>query len=181
MKKTILNSVDEVANELGVSNVNSLNNPKYGNGFVQLFPQMSEGVAQKAIALCPQLLKITPEILDTVEKMYENTLHQNADSNNAAIYAYQTVIEACRESLRKENRSFEEEEKILSMMMVLADKISAKDTENKEWIRERHDKSTKIGFLSIGVVVGILGAVFFNVKNNPQERKNIPEGNNKRE
>lgn len=162
MEKTI-KTVEEINQNLGVSSVSEVTQA-HALKFIQLLPLIDKEVALQFLKLCPDLIQITPEVIKAFEQLGENAMRFNADSNTAAVNAYTSVIEACKKAMEDGNLSFTEKEKLISIMVEMADRVSDKDTENKKWHKEIHELCAKYGLGAIGVVAAILFAIIFGRK-----------------
>lgn len=158
MRKKKIKTMDDATHALGVRDISELN-PSHAVQFIGMLPEMDKDVALQLLNLCPDLIQITPEVLNAIERMNELALQSGNKSNEATIYAYQSVIDECKKALDDDKLSFEEKEKLLSMMVDVADKIGAKDAEYRQWIKEIHDKSAKYGLAALGIVTGIVAAI----------------------
>lgn len=158
MGKKKLKTIDEVNHALGVKDVSEISS-NHAVKFIGLLSDIDKDVALQLLNLCPDLIQITPEVLNAFEKMNEIALQKESEANNAVIYAYQSIIDECRRALEDGELSFEEREKLLSKMVEIADKLAAKDSEHKQWIKDIHDKTAKYGLAALGIVTGIVAAI----------------------
>lgn len=90
--------------------------------------------------------------------MCDAALKENSISQKDAIEAYKLILDSLSEVLKKDDISPEERDAITDKMILVADKISAKDTENKEFI----NNILKYGTPIIGGIL-ILGAAILGV------------------
>lgn len=162
MKKTI-KSVEEINRNLGVSGVSEVTQA-HALKFIELLPSIDRDVALEFLKLCPDLIQITPEVINAFERLGENAMKFNGDSNAAAISAYTSVIEACKKAMEDGNLAFEEKEKLISIMVEMADRVNEKDTENKKWHKEIQELCGKYGLGALGIVAGIVFAIIFGRK-----------------
>ena len=90
--------------------------------------------------------------------MCDNVIKDNNSSQKDAVEAYKMILQDLSELLKKEDISKEERDEITEKMILVADKISAKDTENKDFLN---------GIIKYGVpIVGgalLLGAAILGV------------------
>lgn len=162
MKKAI-NTIEEINQNLGVRSISEVNQA-HALKFIQLLPSIDKEMALQFLKLCPDLIQITPEVIKAFEQLGENAIRFNEDSNTTAINAYTSVIEACKKAMEDGNLSFEEKEKLISIMVEMADRVSDKDTENKKWHKEIHEVCAKYGLGAIGIVAAIVFAIIFGRK-----------------
>ena len=160
MKKKKINSIDEATRSLGVKDVSELK-PEHATKFIELLPQMDKDIALNLLNLCPNLIQITPEVLLTFERMSESALHHGGQMNDAVVFAYQSVIDECRKALEDDQLSLVEKERLLNLMVEVADKMAAKDTEHKKWVKDVHENAAKYGLAALGTVLGIVAVVAF--------------------
>ena len=66
--------------------------------------------------------------------MCDNVIKNNNSSQKDAVEAYKVILQDLSELLKKEDISKEERDEITEKMILVADKISAKDTENKDFL-----------------------------------------------
>lgn len=106
------------------------------------------------------------EFVSQIPNMDNDALTQNNKSNEASINAYSKILDDLGILLHKEELTFEEKKYITEQMVSIADKISAKDTENKKFI------NNKIGYVSmafmavVGVGILILGGGNISIDDN---------------
>ena len=80
MKRRKLKNLENVCEQLGAKDVESLNDPRYTLEFLKLIPYMSKELALAVLEQCPQLMQITSEIVNTIERMF-NELHSHRGSS----------------------------------------------------------------------------------------------------
>jgi len=101
---------------------------------------------------------------DLIKIILDDDYNSNKESQKETILAYKLILEELSSALNNENISSEERIKITDKMIEVADKISAKDTENKQFL----DNMIKYGgSLAAGAL--ILGAVILGVNVNGVE------------
>lgn len=156
MSKTLV-SVEEVKNALKIDSFRNLSKDKIME-FVSLIPNMDKEVAIKIIEQYPAFAKLSESMVAQLNKMCDNALEKNEESQRLTIQAYKQILDELSNQLHMEDLSKEEREKITKQMIEIADKISIKDTENKAFI----DKMVKY---STGFAVGtlVLGAAILGV------------------
>ena len=132
--------------------------------FASLIPNMDKDVAISIINQFPEYTKSSKDILEKFNQMCDSVLNSNKESQKETILAYKLILEELSSALNNENISSEERIKITDKMIEVADKISAKDTENKQFL----DNMIKYGgSLAAGAL--ILGAVILGVNVNGVE------------
>lgn len=97
-------------------------------------------------------------MLEQLNVMCSNAIKENGESQNETIEAYKKILDDLGELLKKETITVEERMKIIAQMITVADRISSKDTENKEFLN---------GIIKYGVsIIGgalVLGAAILGV------------------
>lgn len=165
MNKTLI-SENEVKKALKIDSFRNLSKNKIIE-FVSLIPNMDREVAIKIIEQYPSFAKLSESIVAQLIKMCDIALQKNEESQNLTIQVYKQILDELSYRLRLGNLSKEESEKITEQMIDIADKISLKDTENKEFI----NKIVKC-FMGFGIGVLILGAAILGVN---VKSKDIPK------
>lgn len=154
--KNFLVSEDDVKKALNIENFRNISKDKIME-FVSLIPQMDKDVAMAIINQFPAYSESALNMIMQLNVMCDKLLASNKASQTDAIEAYKKVLETLRESILKDDITPEERDKITKQMIEVADKISAKDTENKKFLKDLF--KTGAGVLSVVIVVGatILG------------------------
>lgn len=160
MGKKRIKTIDEATHSLGVKDVSELK-PGHAVRFIELLPYMDKDIALNLLNLCPDLIQITPDVLFAFERMSDNALQHGEKLNDAVVLAYQSVTDECRKALEDDKLSFAEKEKLLNLMVEVADKMAAKDSEQKKWVKEIHETAAKYGLAALGTVLGIVTVVVF--------------------
>ena len=102
--------------------------------FVSAIPNMDKDVAIKIIEQFPVYTELANSMLVQLNTMCNNAMKGNDESQKQAIEAYKKILEDLGDLLKKETISAEERLQITEQMITIADRISAKDTENKEFL-----------------------------------------------
>ena len=126
--------------------------------FVSAIPNMDKEVAIKIIEQFPSYSESANNMIAQLNTMCSNAMEENGESQREAIEAYQKILDDLGEVLKKDAITAEERTQITKQMIDIADRISAKDTENKEFL----SGITKYGGHII-VSALILGAVILGV------------------
>lgn len=126
--------------------------------FISLIPNIDKEVAISIINQFPEYADSANNMVAQLNVICENVIKDNNSSQKDAVEAYKQILQDLSELLKKENISKEERDEITSKMILVADKIAAKDTENKDFLN---------GIIKYGVpVVGgalLLGAAILGV------------------
>ena len=153
MSKALV-SVDEVKNALKIDSFRNLSKDKIME-FVSLIPNMDKEVAINIIEQYPEFAKSSESMVAQLNKMCDVALEKNEGSQRLAIQVYKQILDELSNRFHMEDISKEEREKITEQMIEIADKISFKDTENKEFINKmtKHSKEFTIGVVVLGAVI----------------------------
>lgn len=126
--------------------------------FASLIPNMDKDVAISIINQFPAYAESSRKMLEQFKNVCDAALENNKDSQKDAILAYRKILDDLGGVLKKEELTPEERNRITEQMLEVADRISAKDTENKQFI----DNLVKYGTqLTAGAL--LLGAVILGV------------------
>lgn len=148
---------NEVKKALSIDSFRNISKDKIIE-FVSAIPNMDKDVAIKIIEQFPAYIESANNMLTQLNTMCNNAMKENTESQKEAIEAYKKILDDLGELLKKELITAEERLQITEQMIIVADRISAKDTENKNFLN---------GIIKYGVpVVGgalILGAAILGV------------------
>lgn len=102
--------------------------------FVSLIPNMDKEVAIAIINQFPTYTDSANNMVAQLNVICDNVIKDNSSSQKDAVEAYKLILQDLSELLKKENISKEERDEITGKMILIADKISVKDTENKDFL-----------------------------------------------
>lgn len=102
--------------------------------FVSAIPNMDKEVAIKIIEQFPAYVESANNMLAQLNTMSNNAMKENGESQKEVIRAYKKILDDLGELLKKDTITSEERGHITEQMITIADRISAKDTENKEFL-----------------------------------------------
>lgn len=148
---------EQVLKALNIESFRNLSKDKIME-FVSLIPNMDKDVAISIINQFPAYAELASNMVVQLNAMCDAALKENSISQKDAIEAYKLILDSLSEVLKKDDISPEERDAITDKMILVADKISAKDTENKEFI----NNILKYGTPIIGGIL-ILGAAILGV------------------
>lgn len=157
MTKTLV-SGDEVKSALGIKDFRNLSKDKIME-FVSLIPNMDKEVAIEIIRQFPSFVDFGNTVVGQLKLLVDETVKSNDDSNNASLDAYRKVLNELSFLLQKEHINEEERKWIVKEMILVADRMATKDTENKKLL----DSLVKYGG-SIATGALVLGAAILGVK-----------------
>ena len=160
MAKKYLVSEDQVKKALNIKSLRNMSKDKIMQ-FVSLIPQMDKEVAIAIINQFPSYAEYAVSIVDHLNVMCDNILKSNSASQKDVIDAYKTVLESIKEQLKQDNITPELRMQLTKKMIEVADKISAKDTENKKWLKGVF--KTGVGLLGLALI-GAAAVLGVNIK-----------------
>lgn len=150
-------SEDQVKKALAIDSFRNLSKDKIME-FVSAIPNMDKDVAIKIIEQFPSYTESANNMLAQLNIMCTNAMKENSESQKDVIEAYKKILDDLGDLLKKETITAEERDHLTEQMISVADRISAKDTENKDFL----NGIIKYGFPIIGGAL-VLGAVILGV------------------
>jgi hypothetical protein len=148
---------NEVKKALDIDNFRNMSKDKIME-FVSAIPNMDKDVAIKIIDQFPAYTELANNMLAQLNTMCSNAMKENGESQKEAIEVYKKILDDLGELLKKDTITAEERLQITEQMITVADRISAKDTENKDFLN---------GIIKYGVpIIGgalVLGAAILGV------------------
>ncbi len=153
MSKQIV-SVEEVKKALNIDSFRNLSKDKIME-FVSLIPSMDKEVAISIINQFPIYGELATKMVAELTGLCDNALKENSVSQKESIEAYKIVLSQLGELLKKDDISAEERTDITNKMIMIADKIAAKDSENKEFLGNiiKYGSSVIGGALFLGAII----------------------------
>lgn len=123
--------------------------------FASLIPNMDKDVAISIINQFPAYAESSRKLLEQFKNVCDKALENNKDSQKDAIMAYKKILDDLGEVLKKEEVTPLERSRIIEQMLEVADRISAKDTENKQFIYNLVKYGTQLtaGALLLGAAI----------------------------
>jgi hypothetical protein len=148
---------DEVKKALDIDSFRNMSKDKIME-FVSAIPNMDKDVAIKIIDQFPAYTESANNMIAQLNTMCSNAMKENGESQKEAIEAYKKILDDLGELLKNDTITAEERLQITEQMITVADRISAKDTENKDFLN---------GIIKYGVpIIGgalVLGAAILGV------------------
>lgn len=123
----------DVKNALAIKDFRNVSKEKIME-FVSLIPNMDKDVAISIINQFPTYKEFASNTITTLKDMCNIALEKNDSSQKETISAYRKILDDLGELLKKDSISAEERDAISDKMIMIADKIAMKDTENKNFI-----------------------------------------------
>lgn len=150
-------SEQQVKNALKIDSFRNLSKDKIME-FVSLIPNMDKEVAIAIVNQFPEYVGLATSMVEQLNVICDDILSNNDASQKEVVSAYKKILDDLGEILKKDNISEDQRQQITKDMIDIADRISAKDTENKKFL----ERIYKYGASIIGGAL-ILGAVILGV------------------
>lgn len=156
-------SLDEVKKALNIDSWRELSANKVTE-FISLIPNMDREVAMKAIEQFPAYANLASNMISQLSSLCNKALETNENSNNQAIKAYEKILDDLSILIKKEDITLDEKKYITEQMIMVADKISNKDTENKIFIERISKYGGSIFTVALFIGVSLLGVKTGDIK-----------------
>lgn len=145
---------NEVKKALAIDSFRNISKDKIME-FVSAIPNMDKDVAIKIIGQFPAYTGFATTMLAQLNTTCDNAMKENGESQKDVIEAYKKILDDLGELLKKDTITAEERLQITEQMITIADRISAKDSENKEYLNGiiNNEKYIIIGALVLGAVI----------------------------
>ena len=124
---------DGVKKALAITNFRNISKEKIME-FASLIPNMDKDVATTIINQFPTYKDFAVSTITILKEMCDSALEKNDSSQKETISAYRKILDDLGEILKRDDISIEERDSISNKMIMIADKIALKDTENKNFI-----------------------------------------------
>lgn len=129
--------------------------------FVSLIPSMDKDVAMSIINQFPKYSDCSSIMNEHIKEICEKAILSNDESQKCLYQSYKLILDNLSIILNKEDLSTEERYYVTEQMVKIADKLSVKDSENKEF----HLKVIKTIVLSASVaLLGCAAVLGVNIK-----------------
>jgi len=151
-------SEEDAKRKLGVSNFKQLSKEQTYQ-LVTMLPEMNPETATKLIEQFPEFSRLASTMVGYLKDSLNAILRENSDSSQHAFRAYQALLDDFSEQLKKPFLSAKDKRMLAEKMIEVADKIAAKDTENKNFFGKLYTNIAAV----VGGVIFIAGA-FLGVK-----------------
>ena len=153
-------SEEQVKDALQINSFREISKAKLME-FVSLIPNMDKDVALAIIGQFPAYSDCAKVMVGELKSMCSNVLTDNSDSRGAYVAAYNGILDSLQKELNRENLSAEDRAYITEKMILVADKLAVKDTENKQFLAGLF----KYGTCFMGVVLVVGGTILgVNIK-----------------
>lgn len=146
----------QVLKKLGIEDFRHLSKDSVMS-FASMLDQMDPEVAKKALEQFPDFSNAVLGTMKEYKSTVDKTMEEGSRSNDQSIAAYNTVMEALRASLEDGEITFDERVQILDKMSEIADKISYKDKEHKQFLIRTLTVMGVVAIAGVGVMAAALG------------------------
>lgn len=130
--------------------------------FISILPDINDEVAIKIIEQFPEFSKTASTMLDIVRQQFDSILLENGRAVDHSVSAYRKVLDDFSLMMQLPDISEQQRRYFAEKMLEAADRISAKDTENKEFLGNAAGTLGKIALGALGICAGLLGYKFIN-------------------
>lgn len=145
-----LSTEDAVKKALNIDSFRNLSKSKVIE-FVSMLPQMDREVALSIINQFPNYATTVSEMLTQLKSICDRVMESNDSSMKTVTDAYRGILDNLGEMLKRDGLSSEERMQITTQMIEVADKLAAKDTENKNFLLT----------IEKGIIICFFGAMSF--------------------
>ena len=147
-------SVEQVKVALGIETFRNLSKEKIME-FVSLIPNMDKDVAMSIINQFPAYAEMAGGMIVKLDEMCDTAMVKAGESQKESISAYKMILADLGELLKKDDITPEERTLITDKMILVADKIAAKDSEFKTFLLNVIKTATPYigGALMLGAVI----------------------------
>ena len=152
-------SENDALSALGIKSFSDVNNRNFIK-FASVFDKLSPECQLKAIEAIPAFIDIAKEAVSSYNDILEKACTNNANSVDQYYAACNKMIEGLNNLLSSDSLSFEDKKIVIEYLMIIERNMSAKDSENKEFLKNESEK-TRNGIKAIitGLVVIGLSAL----------------------
>lgn len=153
MSNTLI-SEESVKKALNIDSFRNLSKDKIVE-FVSLIPNMDKDVAINIINKFPAYAELAGNMITQLNTMCDNAIKEAGTSQKESIESYKLILTELGVLLQKDNISAEERALITDRMILIADRISAKDSEFKEFLLSAIKIGTPViaGALLLGAAI----------------------------
>lgn len=132
---------EQVKKALNIESFRNLSKDKIME-FVSLLPNMDKEVAMAIVNQFPAYTDNAKVMVNCLKDMCRDIIEKNDSSMNAVAVAYNIILDDLSSLLLREDISSEERAYITEKMIEIADKLAAKDTENKDFLTAMNQRET---------------------------------------
>lgn len=154
MKTKTLMTPEAVLDRIGATDFRSISREQL-IAFVSAIPDMDRETAIKCIEQFPAFKDYATTIVGQLQSMLSNIVIDNKSSRQSAVDAYNLILDSLSRKLSLPDLSLAEYNQITRDMVEVADKISALDEQNKNFL----ENIAKIGATVASVALTVGGAL----------------------
>lgn len=154
-------SEQQVKDKLGITDFRNMSKDKI-TSFISMIPEVDNEIVIKILEKFPELSKI---MIEQMKEICCDVLAQNNSSTQETYKAYNRVLDDLSFMLKQDSISPEDQKYIINKQIEIADKISTKDTENKNFLLSVLGGLGALVLLIIGGILGIKSTDKSNHKN----------------
>lgn len=152
-------SENDALSALGIKSFSDVNNRNFIK-FASVFDKLSPECQLKAIEAIPAFIDIAKEAVSSYNDILEKACTHNANSIDKYYAGCSKIIDALNNLLSSDSLSFEDKKVVMEYLMVIERNMSAKDSENKEFLKSESEKTRNgIKALVTGLIVIGLSAL----------------------
>lgn len=129
--------------------------------FTSLIPKLDKEVALNIINQFPAFAESSKTMLDQFKNICTQALENAKDNQKEVILAYRKIIDDLGELLNKDELTPDERNNIIEKMIEVADRMSAEDAENKQFLQNILKQGANLTLAVVFLGTAILG---LNVK-----------------
>ncbi len=126
-------SEQQVKNVLGIDSWRNLPKEKMME-FVSLIPNMDKEVAMTIVNQFPAYAEMAKSMITELQRTCDKAMSENTSGQEWAFAGYKSTIDSLAEMVNREDITAEERAYITRKMIEIADKMAAKDSENKKFL-----------------------------------------------
>lgn len=149
-------SEEDVKKALDIADFRNLSKEKVIE-FVSQIPNMDKDLAMKIMEQYPVFAGSAREIVGFLKDVCEKALEKNETSEKEVMLGYRKVLDCLEKSLENNELSEKERQELTRLMIEVADKMSAKDAENKEFIKDIVNKFAVVSVIVVAFGAAVLG------------------------
>lgn len=158
-------SVEEVKNELAISDFNNISNEKITE-FIRMIPKIDKEVALAVIKQIPDYIKMTKEMVGELTSLCKDALQGAEKGRDETIKAYMTVLSRLDKRLEDNNLSKKEYDETVNEMLEIAQKIDATNDKYNSFIEGIVKKAVGFAAGALTITAGIAIVILGGSKNN---------------
>lgn len=131
----MLYTKDEVKEALGITDLRNMSVDKVVE-LVSLMPHMDKELAMSIVGEFSNYSELCKAMVHEMGELCDNAIKESQGSQLESIAAYKQILDSLDAALKDDELSTDERMQITNKMIEVADKISSKDTEQKEFFKE---------------------------------------------